>query len=161
MVGFAINFITPVVNAGGEPYRAAALAAWLGTRRAAGSVLQYALLHAISSLLMWLTAIGFALLVGQISGEVKLALAGAAAVIAVALLVVLTGHRHGFVGKLTTGLARLRLGRFSRWLAARGRHSRRSTPRSPPSIGNGPGAWRSRSWWTTDPAGWRPLSCCW
>ncbi len=119
VVGFAINFITPVVNAGGEPYRAAALAAWLGTRRAAGSVLQYALLHAISSLLMWLTAIGFALWVGQISGEVRLALAGAWALIAVALLVVLTGHRHGFVAKLTTGLARLRLGRFSRWLAAR------------------------------------------
>lgn len=119
VVGFAINFITPVVNAGGEPYRAGALSAWIGTRRAAGSVLQYALLHAISSLLMWLTAIGFGLMVGQVSGEVKLALAGAAAVIALALVVVLSGHRHGFVGKLTTGLARLRLGRFSRWLAER------------------------------------------
>ncbi len=119
VVGFAINFITPVVNAGGEPYRAAALSAWLGTRRAAGSVLQYALLHAISSLLMWLTAVGFALAIGQISGEVRLALVGAAAVIAFALVVVLTGHRHGFVGRLAAGLARLRLGRVSRWLVAR------------------------------------------
>ncbi len=119
VVGFAINFISPVVNAGGEPYRAAALSAWLGTRRAAGSVLQYALLHAISSLLMWLTAVGFALLVGQISSSIRLALAGSAAGISIALALVLTGHRHGFVGRLATGLARLRLGRFSHWLVAR------------------------------------------
>jgi hypothetical protein len=68
---------------------------------------------------MWLTAIGFALAIGRTSDEVRLALAAAALVIALALAMVLTGHRHGFVAKLTTGLARLRLGRFSRWLAAR------------------------------------------
>jgi len=34
----ALNFLTPVVNAGGEAFRVAALAPWLGKRRAAGSV---------------------------------------------------------------------------------------------------------------------------
>lgn len=119
VVGFGINFITPVVNAGGEPYRAAALSAWIGTRRAAGSVLQYAMLHALSSILMWLTAVGFALAFGHGTGRVRLALAGAAVIIAAALAVVLTGHRHGFVTKLANGVGRLRLGRVSKWLAAR------------------------------------------
>ena len=119
VVGFAINFITPVVNAGGEPYRVAALSAWLGTRRAAGSVLQYVLLHALSSLLMWFTAVGFALGFGHASGRVRLVLAGTAVVIAAGLAVVLTGHRHGFVTKLAAGVARLRLGRVSRWLTER------------------------------------------
>jgi len=119
VVGFAINFITPIVNAGGEPYRVAALSAWLGTRRAAGSVLQYALLHALSSLMMWLTAVGFALAFGRASHEVRLLLAGTGLLIAIGLAVVLTGHRHGFVTRIAAGVARLRLGGVSRWLVAR------------------------------------------
>ncbi len=70
VVGFAINFLTPVVNAGGEPYRMAALAPWLGARRAAGSVLQYAMLHALSSLFMWLTAIVAALTLPGVHGRI-------------------------------------------------------------------------------------------
>ncbi len=119
VVGFGINFVTPVVNAGGEPYRVAALSAWLGTERAAGSVLQYVLLHALSSLLMWLTAVTFALAFGHTTNQVRLVLAGAAVVIGAGLALVLTGHRRGFVAKLTAGVARLRLGRVSRWLTER------------------------------------------
>lgn len=120
VVGFGINFVTPVVNAGGEPYRVAALAAWLGTERAAGSVLQYVLLHALSSLLMWLTAVAFALVFGHTTTEVRLVLAGTAVVIAGGLAVVLTGHRRGFVTGLAAWVARLRLGRVSQWLRDRG-----------------------------------------
>ena len=116
VVGFGINFVTPVVNAGGEPYRVAALSAWLGTERAAGSVLQYVLLHALSSLFMWLTAVAFAAAFGHTTTEIRLVLAGTAVAIAAALALVLTGHRRGFVTKLAAGVARLRLGRVSRWL---------------------------------------------
>jgi len=41
----ALNFLTPVINAGGEPFRAAAVAPWLGKRRAAGSVILHRMLH--------------------------------------------------------------------------------------------------------------------
>ncbi len=37
--GFALNFVTPMVNVGGEPFKIAAVAPWVSTRRAAGSVL--------------------------------------------------------------------------------------------------------------------------
>src|SRR5712671_8198344 len=52
----ALNFLTPVVNAGGEPFRVAALAPWLGTRRAAGSVILHRMLHSFAYVLVWFTA---------------------------------------------------------------------------------------------------------
>ena len=38
VAGFSLNFVTPMVNVGGEPFKIAAAARWLGVRRAAGSV---------------------------------------------------------------------------------------------------------------------------
>src|SRR5437660_6030873 len=35
---FSLDFITPMVNLGGEPFRVAAAAPWLGMRRALGGV---------------------------------------------------------------------------------------------------------------------------
>src|SRR5205807_2174353 len=41
VAGFSLNFVTPMVNVGGEPFKIAAAARWLGVRRAAGSVVFY------------------------------------------------------------------------------------------------------------------------
>jgi len=49
--GFSINFLTPMMNMGGEPFKIAAVGAWLGNRRAAGSVILYTLMHGLSILL--------------------------------------------------------------------------------------------------------------
>src|SRR5215471_4391779 len=49
--GFSLNFVTPVINAGGEPFRIAALARWLGRRRAASSVVLHKMLHSLALLL--------------------------------------------------------------------------------------------------------------
>lgn len=48
--GFSINFLTPMMNMGGEPFKIAAVGAWLGNRRAAGSVILYTLMHGLSIL---------------------------------------------------------------------------------------------------------------
>ena len=53
----ALNFLTPLINAGGEPYRVAAMAPWLGKRRAAGSVILHRMLHSFTYVLVWLTAV--------------------------------------------------------------------------------------------------------
>jgi uncharacterized protein (TIRG00374 family) len=119
LAGFAINFLTPIVNAGGEPYRMAALAPWIGPRRAAGSVLQYAMLHALSSLLMWLTAIAAALTLSTVTGSIRLSLIGAGSILVAALIVVQLGHRHGFVARTAAWIARRPLGRVSVWLTGR------------------------------------------
>src|SRR5581483_7912545 len=57
VAGFSLNFVTPMVNVGGEPFRIAAVAPWLGTRRAAGSVIIHNVLRGLSYLLSWLTAL--------------------------------------------------------------------------------------------------------
>src|SRR5258705_2138821 len=41
----ALNFLTPVVNAGGEPFPVAALAPWIRKMRGAGSSIPHLILH--------------------------------------------------------------------------------------------------------------------
>lgn len=113
---FSINFVTPVIGAGGEPYRAAALAPYLGARRATGTVVLYVMLHAVSSLLMWCTALLIAITTTAIPTALRIALGAVALAVAGALWLVLAGHRGGFVARLGRGLARLRLQRLSAWL---------------------------------------------
>src|SRR6476469_5642692 len=59
----ALNFITPFVQAGGEAFRVASAGEWLGRRRAGGSVMLYTMIHALSSLLLWFSALAVALVV--------------------------------------------------------------------------------------------------
>ncbi len=51
--GYALNFVTPVVALGGEPYRVAALTPYIGASRATGAVILYFMLHAAGSLVLW------------------------------------------------------------------------------------------------------------
>src|SRR5439155_833297 len=57
VASFSLNFMTPMVNVGGEPFKIAAVAPWLGLRRAAGSVVIYQILHTLGMLLSFLTAV--------------------------------------------------------------------------------------------------------
>jgi uncharacterized protein (TIRG00374 family) len=105
--GFALNFVTPVVNVGGEPFKIAAVAPWLTTRRAAGSVVIHNVLRGLSFLLSWLTALllGFVMLppdtlVRLTLGAATLALSGVAALLFVV-------HRRGVLEKLLNGLHRV------------------------------------------------------
>lgn len=59
--GYAINYITPVMALGGEPYRIMAMKDDLGTKRATSSVLNYAMMHILSHFVFWI--IGFLLLI--------------------------------------------------------------------------------------------------
>lgn len=117
---FGINYLTPIVNAGGEPYRAAATAAWTGTRRATGATVLYYLLHALSSFALWLAALVAGLVVlprtaWHLSGIVALT----AGVLALAALV-LAAHRDGVLERLLDLLHRLPL--LGRAAAALERH---------------------------------------
>jgi uncharacterized membrane protein YbhN (UPF0104 family) len=55
--GYAINYITPFVALGGEPYRIMELKKFLGTNKATSSVLLYGLMHMFSHLIFWLLSI--------------------------------------------------------------------------------------------------------
>lgn len=57
VTAIALNYVTPAAGFGGEAYRAASVAPWIGGQRAIGSVVQYRLLFALSHMLFVLTAL--------------------------------------------------------------------------------------------------------
>jgi uncharacterized protein (TIRG00374 family) len=107
----SLNFLTPVVNAGGEPYRAAAIASWLGKRRAAGSVILHRLLHSFAYVLVWLTAVLLALVLlpSQTPRVMYALLIGVALVLVAIIALFLSAHRRGLLERLLDGLERLPL----------------------------------------------------
>jgi len=107
----ALNFLTPVVNAGGEPFRVAALAPWLGTRRAAGSVILHRMLHSFAYVLVWFTAIvlAFALLPPETPNVVPIILGVAGLVLLCILALIMSAHRSGMLERLLNWMGRVPL----------------------------------------------------
>ncbi len=107
----ALNFLTPWINAGGEPYRIAAMTPWLGRRRAAGSVILHRLLHSFAYVLVWLTAIIVALVLLPVSTRPAVyALLGAVGLILVGVLALfLSAHRRGLLERILNRLQRVPL----------------------------------------------------
>ncbi len=106
---FALNFVTPVVNAGGEPFRIAAVTPWLGRRRAAGSAVIHRMLNALALLLTWLTALvlGLALLPHQL--PIVLGILLAMAVVSLLVFLLVAGHRRGVLERTLNLLHRVPL----------------------------------------------------
>src|SRR2546422_8963476 len=98
----ALNFLTPLINAGGEPFRAAAVAPWLGQRRAAGSVILHRMLHSLTYVLVWFTAVvlAFALLPHGTSPAVLVVLSAAGLVLLGILALLLSAHRGGLLARI-------------------------------------------------------------
>lgn len=68
--GYAINYITPFVALGGEPYRIMKLQSYVGSAKAASSVLLYGMMHILSHLLFWVLSIGLIIAFVPISAVV-------------------------------------------------------------------------------------------
>jgi uncharacterized protein (TIRG00374 family) len=97
IASFALNYVTPMVALGGEPFRIAAASNYMDTPRAAASVVSFRMVHTLGELLFWLTAvpIAFAILPQRLSTTLVLiaVVAGLASVTAL----ILAMFRHGFV----------------------------------------------------------------
>ena len=113
VAGGALNFLTPLINAGGEPYRIAALTPWLGRRRAAGSVILHRMLHSFAYVLVWFTAIvlAFALLPRDAPTIVLVVLGCAGVVLLGIIALFMSAHRSGLLERLLDWLNRLPLAR--------------------------------------------------
>lgn len=93
--GFAINYITPVINLGGEPYKIFALKEKLETSNAVSSVLLYSMLHFLSSFIFWIAAILLVLFSLSLSSDAQL-IFGAGFLIALSgVWFFLSRHRKG------------------------------------------------------------------
>jgi hypothetical protein len=60
VTSFAINYVTPLVSLGGEPFRIAAASAYVDTPRATASVVGFRVIHTLGQLIFWITAIPLA-----------------------------------------------------------------------------------------------------
>src|SRR5256886_1245539 len=109
VAGFSLNFVTPMVNVGGEPFKIAAAARWLGVRRAAGSVVIYQVLHTLGMLLSFLTAIVLGLLLLPPHPALRAGLVVAFVVLALLCWLLLTGHRRGVLERALDLIHRLPL----------------------------------------------------
>jgi uncharacterized protein (TIRG00374 family) len=98
--GFALNFLTPMLNFGGEPFRAAAASGAVGARHAAGSVLLHNVLRGLSLLLGWITALGLALVLLPFEPGRFALLAGGMVVAGGLAVVLLVGHQRGILRRL-------------------------------------------------------------
>jgi uncharacterized membrane protein YbhN (UPF0104 family) len=107
--GFAINYVTPVVSLGGEPFKVAAVAPWTGTSRATSSVIVFGMLHALSHLFIWLSAVVLALIVVPVDIAATPGL-GAIGLLLLGLIIFVLGrHRHGILEDLLDLLYRVPL----------------------------------------------------
>ena len=111
ITGSALNFLTPLINAGGEPYRVAALAPWLGKQRAAGSVILHRMLHSFTYVLVWLTAVvlAFALLPRGTPDAVFIGLGAVGLVLLGIIALFLSAHRSGVLERILNWLSRVPL----------------------------------------------------
>ena len=98
-----------MVNVGGEPFKIAAVAPWLGVRRAAGSVVLYQMLHTFGMLLSFLTAVVLGAVFLPSTPALLAALGVTFAVLLALTLLLLTGHRRGLLEQALNLLHRVPL----------------------------------------------------
>jgi uncharacterized protein (TIRG00374 family) len=105
--GFAINYITPVVNLGGEPYKILALKKKLGTQNAVSSVILYSMLHFFSSFIFWIAAIILILLSLNLNSKMQIIFISAFIVALLGVWFFYTRHKKGIFRSLLKLLVRL------------------------------------------------------
>jgi len=114
---FAINYITPFVNLGGEPYRVLAVKEDIGLNKAVSSTLLYNMLHILSHLFLWIISIVLILYFYNLDSASFILLLISFIVILLIMLIFFIAHKKGVFKwlitisdkKLLTGLHKLLL----------------------------------------------------
>ncbi|MGE5438749.1 MAG: lysylphosphatidylglycerol synthase transmembrane domain-containing protein [Bacteroidota bacterium] len=110
--GFAINYLTPFVNLGGEPYRVYALKDFTGINKSVSSVTLYRMLHIISHLLFWLVVIPVTFFVIPVSLKFAVTLVILFLVIFLMLAFVFSRHKLGIYEAISKIIMRLKFLKF-------------------------------------------------
>ena len=98
--GFAINYITPFVGLGGEPYRIAELKEQFGTSKAISSTILYSMIHFLSSFIFWILIIILALITLTLTMATKVSLIIALLIFLIVTFFFITRHKKGILKSL-------------------------------------------------------------
>jgi hypothetical protein len=109
VASFAINYATPFVALGGEPFRIASAAHWIGTDRAAASVVSFRLTHTLGQIIFWIIAVPVAWILLPPTPVTHIGLGVAALVFISIALVLISLFRRGFVVRALDATRRLPL----------------------------------------------------
>lgn len=105
--GFILNYMTPVLSLGGEPYKVKKLSAAMGARNSLSAVVLYRMIHLLGHMLLLLTGIIAALIVLHLPATVVMPLSVAAVVISGVIFLTLMGNRYGVFRWFERTLARI------------------------------------------------------
>lgn len=97
--GYALNYITPMGLAGGEPYRIMELRRFMSTEKATGNVILYAMMHICSHFFFWLTGAVLIAWFVPMSKGLSIALTAMVAFCIVFIILLFRGYREGLVVK--------------------------------------------------------------
>lgn len=109
VASFAINYATPFVALGGEPFRIASAAQWIGPDRAAASVISFRVTHTLGQVIFWLLAIPVAWVLLPPTAPARIGVCITALVLLVAATLLVGLFRRGFVVRALDTLHRLPL----------------------------------------------------
>ena len=105
VASFAINYITPMISLGGEPFKIAASARWLGGRTAASSVVAFRLVHTLGQFLFWIFTLPIAYVLLPHTPAIKTVLAVAALGLTTGALLLAMLLRASAIEPFVAGLA--------------------------------------------------------
>ena len=97
--GYSINYITPVVALGGEPYRILEMQENMGTRKATSAVLSYSMMHILSHVVFWMCSIVLVIFFIKPSWALMLGCAIMFCIFVFGLYMIFRGYRKGLVSK--------------------------------------------------------------
>lgn len=100
--GYALNYITPMGLAGGEPYRIMELRRFMSTEQATANVILYAMMHVCSHFFFWLTAAILIAWLVPVSLGISLVLTTIVVGCLVLIILFFRGYKKGLVVKLTS-----------------------------------------------------------
>ena len=108
---FALNYITPFMTLGGEPFRALALKDKIGTPRAISSVFLFRIIHTIAHIIFWLIMVAMIIIWFPLSGTLRLYLSAVFVVLLVLIGFLFFAHKSGIFEKLFRLVMRIPLAR--------------------------------------------------
>ncbi len=111
--GYAINYITPFIALGGEPYRVMELRQKLDANKATSSVLLYNMMHMLSHIVFWMLSV--------IVIIIFLKPTGAALIGCIATFVIFYGMLHWVYAKYKKGLLMVTFNWLAKWPFIKGR----------------------------------------